>query len=197
MEIVPIEQFVRENVSRFELAGKRGKRQFFNLYDKNGYCGEFGTYGSSIYLSSKYDINAPICALRIFNNDNGKLKQIMQKVSVRKIDYVEVKDHTLEIPLKAIPKTITTITTFLDFVNDKFKTLKRESMLKNELIRIGKDDPDFIYVEEHPRYEELKEKPVYEQKVEVIREGLITEAKREAYKRNYGEKPLGIPFIFW
>ena len=114
MEIIPIEQFVRENVSRFELAGKRGSRKYFNLYNKNGnYCGEFGSYGPSKYLSERYDMRAPIKGLFIFDNINGKLNQIMQKVVVQKKDNVAVKDHTKEIQVNAIPRIITTITPVL------------------------------------------------------------------------------------
>ena len=116
--------------------------------------------------------------------------------------FAMVKDKTKDVWLRAVPQTITTISTIYDFANDKFQTIKRESVLQNELIRLGKDDPDFIYVEERPRYEELKEKPVYEQKVELLREGSISKIKEETRynikRRDYfAKKHSGIPFIFW
>ena len=68
MEIIPIEQFVRENVSRFELAGKRGRRQYFNLYNKkDNYFGEFGSYGPSVFLYNRYGIYAPINILNLLH----------------------------------------------------------------------------------------------------------------------------------
>ena len=198
MEIVPIEQYVRENVSRFELASRRGKRHCFNLYGKNGYCGEFGNYGPSKYMSEGYGISAPTRVLSIFDNSNGKLNLIMEKINVRTTQRISVKDHSREIPVKSIPQIITIMTTYLDFINDYFQTIKRESVLKNNLVRIGKNDPDFYYNEEHAIYEELTEKPAYEQNIEIVREGSISEAKEKAQRRYFGKQQrVGLPFIFW
>ena len=196
MEISPIKSFIRENISEFRLVEKRGKTRYFDLYDKNGkYCGKYNFFPTNRTYSDYFGKKVSMSTLQIFDK---KLNKIMQENVSQKKDYVEVKDHTKDIPVKLIPQTITTITTFLDFVNDCFKTVRRESFLKNELIRIGKNDKDFIYNENHIIYEELKEKPVYEQKTEVLREGSIFEVKemcrqlREEYK-----PPLQIPYIFW
>ena len=196
MEISPIKSFIRENISEFRLVEKRGKTRYFDLYDKNGkYCGKYNFFPINITYSDYFGKNTSMSTLQIFDK---KLNKIMQENVSQKKDYVEVKDHTKDIPVKLIPQTITTITTFLDFVNDCFKTVRRESSLKNELIRIGKKDKDFIYNENHIIYEELKEKPVYEQKTEVLREGSIFEVKEMCRKLREEYKPsLQIPYIFW
>ncbi len=198
MEILPIKQFVRENVSRFELANKYGRNKLFDLYNKKGdYLGNYNFY--SLSSCEFLGIKNSLSSMRIFNE---KFKPMMGEDVWMEKTYAEVKDKTKDIYLKAIPQTITTISTFFDFVNDKFKTVQRKSVLQNELIRLGKDDPDFIYAEEHPIYEELKEKPVYEQKVELLREGSISKVKEETRynikRRDYFAKiHSGIPFIFW
>lgn len=200
MDINPIKPFIRENISEFRLIEKRGKTRIFDLYDKNGkYCGKYDFFPINRTYSDYFGKNISMSTLQIFDK---KLNKIMQEHVSQKKDYVEVKDHTKDIPVKLIPQTITTITTFLDFVNDCFKTVRRESSLKNELVRIGKNDKDFIYNENHIIYEELKEKPVYEQKVELLREGSISEVKEETRynikRRDYfAKKHSGIPFIFW
>lgn len=198
MEIIPIEQFVRENVSRFELASNRGRSKCFDLYNKKGdYVGNYNFY--SLLSCDFLGINNSLSSVRIFDE---KLKPVMGKDNWMKKTFAMVKDKTKDVWLRAVPQTITTISTIYDFVNDKFRTIKRESVLQNELIRLGKDDPDFIYVEEHPRYEELKEKPVYEQNVELLREGsvskVIEETRCNIQRRDYfAKKHSGIPFIFW
>lgn len=196
MEIVPIKQFVRDNISEFRLIDKRGRTRIFDLYDKNKkFCGHYSYFPSCRFWDENYGGRVSISALEIFD---GKLNKVMQNHVCQKKDYVEIKDHTREIPVRAIPKIITTTATFFDFINDKFSTLRRESTLQNDLVRIGKDDKDFIYNEDHIIYEELDSKPVYEQKVEVIREGSISEVKNGS-PRYMKERTLlnSYPFMFW
>ena len=200
MKTSPVEQFVREYVTEFRRTGKKWNSRL-DLYDKNGkYCGDYHPRHTNHRYSDYFGKRVTISQLHIFD---GPLNKTMQKIVCQKKDNVEVKDHTREIPTRVIPQTITTITTFFDFVNDTFKTVERKSVLQNELTRIGKDDPDFYYNEDHAIYEEIKDKLVYKQEVRVRREGSISEVKKQEHinlvrPRGYKESEfLGYPFIFW
>ena len=84
--------------------------------------------------------------------------------------------------------TITTTTTILDFVNDKFKTLRSVSKLKNKLQRrMYADNPNFPYMDNFVVYEPLKEKPQYEKSVEYVREGSISKINSKNQ----------IPYKYW
>lgn len=194
MEISPVKQYLRENVSKFELARKCGRDRWFYLYNKKG--NYFGEYNFLSLLGSDFlGIAKSLSTTRIFDE---KTNPIMGEDTWMGKTYAIVKDKTKDLCLRAIPHTITTMTTFLDFTNDKFKTIEHKSVLQNKLVRLKKDDEDFIYSYVNISYEELKEKPIYEQKIEVVREGLISEAKKEIDSRALGDKTnWGIPFIFW
>ena len=200
MKVNPVKQFVKSNISRFELNNdvrNRGYNKLYNLYDQNNnYRGEyyFMALSSSTYLGVKK-------ALSVTRIMSEKLKLQMQEfVHINKC-YVTLKDHDSDILTKAIPSEITTTSTVLDFVNDKYKTVRTVSKLKNKLQRISKDDPDFVYSENYKIYEPLKEKPQYEKSVEYVKEGSISETKKKTVM-NRNNYPLRgsinqIPYKFW
>lgn len=198
MEIYPIEQYVRENVSDFKLVQKRHKFRSFDLYDKaDQFCGAYIYTPTNRIYSDYFGKRISMSILNIFDENFNK---VMQKIVCQKKDNVEIKDHTVDsVPVKLIPQTITTLTTFFDFVNDKFKTVERKSVLQNDLVRIGKDDKDFYYNENHAIYEELKDKPVYKQDVRLRREGSISEVKNQEHVNLMDKSKdfLGFPYIFW
>ena len=75
MEVSPIKQFVRENVSKFELAGNRGRSKLFDLYNKKGdYLGKYNFY--SLSSCDFFGIENSLSSMRIFDE---KLKPIMGK----------------------------------------------------------------------------------------------------------------------
>ena len=194
MKINQVKQFVANNVSRFE---KSGKKSVFNLYDKNNaYCGEykFMPQENSGYLGVKSSMSVT----RIMSS---KLGQALQEIVCMNKNYVTIKDKNSDTLTKALPSEITTTTTVLDFINDKFLTVQSVSKLKNKLQRLGKDDPDFKYSEDFVIYEPLKQKPQYEKSVEFTREGTISEATANNSNANKRYSPRGsikkFPYIFW
>ncbi len=200
MKINQVKQFVANNVSRFEkgdVCANKGKNHSFNLYDKNNaYCGE---YKFLIQSSSDYlGVKSSMSVTRIMNS---KLGQALQEIVCLNKNYVTLKDKTSDTFTKALPSEITTTTTVLDFINDKFLTVRSVSKLKNKLKRLGKDDPDFKYSDDFVIYEPLKGKPKYEKSVEFVREGTISEATENNSTVNKRYTPQGsirqFPYIFW
>ena len=188
MKINHVKQFVASNVSRFEKNGSTTNRSFY-LYDKNKlFCGEFNFI--PLHRSGYFGVKTSLSSTRIVD---GKLKPRMQEYVHMDKDYVIFKDKTSDTLTKALPRTITTIRTAMDFVKDKFITVRTVSKLKNDLQRIGKEDSDFIYSDKFVIYEPLKEKPKYDRTVEVLREGTISDVK----KRNRFRSNIGVPFIYW
>ena len=188
MKINPVKQFVKSNISRFEKTRTTTGRSF-NLYDKNNlFRGEFNfiPMGRSDYLG----IKSSLSSTRIMD-ENRKL-QMQEFVHMNK-DYVTIKDKSTDTLTKALPKTITTVRTIMDFIEDKFITVRTVSKLKNNLERIGKNDPDFIYSDKFIIYESLKEKPQYEKTVDILREGSISDIKNKGRFRSN----IGVPFIYW
>ncbi len=187
MKVNPVKQFIKSNISRFEKAKESYfTNRIFNLYDKNNsYRGEYHyvmqhTYGCKPTRS--------LSSVRILSD---KLKQEMaEHVYIDKdfIDLYEPKSEEL-IKTKLFPKEITTITTVLDFVNDRFQTIRSVSKLKNELKIINNDKLGIIY-SGRTVYEPLTEKPQFERSVEVIREGLISETRQKGSSHN-------VPYSYW
>lgn len=199
MKINQVKQFVASNVSRFEKCSSAKKSSsIFNLYDKNNvYCGEykFMPQSGSEYLGVKNSMSVT----RIMNS---KLRQALQEIVCMNKDYVIIKDKNSDVLTKALPSEITTTTTVLDFVNDKFKTVRIVSKLKNKLQKLGKDDPDFKCSNDYVIYEPLKEKPKYEKSIEFVREGTITEATEKntiisSPSRCVEGSIKQFPYIFW
>jgi hypothetical protein len=198
MKVDIVKQFCRENISRYEKRGNTRPAKVFDLYDKNNnYCGEyfFKSLSSSDYLG----VARSISTIRIMDE---KLNQKMQEVVYMNKDYVNLVDPSKDICARALPSEITTTTTVLDYVNDKFKTVRFVSKLINKLERIGKDNPYFKYSDNFIIYEPLKEKPQYEKSIEFVREGSISETKKNPIIYN-GDiyLPKGginqIPYRYW
>ena len=135
-------------------------------------------------------IKSSLSSTRIMD-DNRKL-QMQEFVHMNK-DYVTIKDKSTDTLTKALPKTIITVRTIMDFIEDKFITVRTVSKLKNNLQRIGKNDPDFIYSDKFIIYESHKEKPQYEKTVDILREGSISDIKNQSRFRSNIE----VPFIYW
>lgn len=168
MQVNPVKQFVKNNISRFE---RSSDGRIFNLYDKNNvYRGEYSffTHGKSGYLG----VRRSMSHTRIMSEN---LKLEMQEFVYMNKDYVSIYDPASDLKRKALPREITTITTVLDYINDKFKTVRNVSKLKNNLQKISDDNPDWICSDSFVIYEPLKEKPQYEKSVECVREGSISE----------------------
>ena len=188
MKVNQIKQFVASNISRFEKT-KTTTGRSFNLYDKNNlFRGEYNF--TPMDRSGYLGIKSSLSSTRIMD-DNRKLK--MQEFVHMNKDYVTIKDKSTDTLTKALPKTITTVRTIMDFIEDKFITVRTVSKLKNNLQRIGKNDPDFVYSDKSIIYEPLKEKPQYEKTIETIREGVISEVKKHS---RFNSK-IGVPFIYW
>ena len=187
MKINPVKQFVKSNISRFEKDNKSyWCNRIFNLYDKNNsYRGE---YQFTVNRSSSYNgVTNSLSSTRIMND---KLKQEMAEYVYMDKSFINVYDAQSEdlLKTKSLPKEIITTTTILDFVNDKFKTVRSASKLKNKLQRRPyADNPDVPYVDNFVVYEPLKEKPQYEKSVECIREGTISDTNSKNQ----------IPYKFW
>ena len=188
MKVNQVKQFVASNISRFE-KNRTTTGRSFNLYDKNNlFRGEFNFIPMN--RSNYMGIKSSLSCTRIMD-ENLKL-QMQEFVHMNK-DYVILKDKSTDTLTKALPKTITTTRTIMDFVKDKFITIQKTSKLKNNLQRIGKNDPDFVYSDKSIIYEPLKEKPQYEKTIETIREGVISEVKKHS---RFNSK-IGVPFIYW
>jgi len=201
VKVNPVKQFVKSNISRFEKDKKSYWRtSIFNLYDKNNFYR--GEYQFTVNKSTSCQkVISSLSSTRIMND---KLKQEMA-------EYVQMDKHLIDIydaqsddllKTKPLAKDITTITTILDFGNDKFKTVRSVSRLKNKLQRrMYADNPNFPYLDNCVVYEPLKEKPQYEKTVECVREGSISEVnnKTKILRHQY---PLNgsinqIPYKFW
>jgi len=187
LKINPVKQFVKSNISRFEKDNKNywGNR-IFNLYDKNNsYRGDYQyTVNKS---SSNNGVISSLSSTRIMND---KLKQEMAEYVQTDKNFVDMYDSQSDDLLKTKPlaKEITTITTILDFVNDKFKTVRSVSKLKNKLQRrMYADNPNVPYLDNFVVYEPLKEKPQYEKSVEYVREGSISKINSKNQ----------IPYKYW
>lgn len=200
MKVNPIKQFVRNNTALLDKSSNKFNR-IFNLYDKKGvYRGEyvFKRVSSSDYLG----VRSSRSYTRIMSED---LKLEMQEFVNMDKKYVTIYNPTSDLKIKALPSKITTITTILDYINDKFKTIVNVSKLKNKLQKINKDNLDFICSDSFVIYEQLEEKPQYEKSVEYIREGSISEANKKAeqnritrstYQSIYGSTDQ-IPYRYW
>jgi hypothetical protein len=92
--------------------------------------------------SSYMGIKNSLSSTRIVD-ENRKL-QMQEFVHMNK-DYVTIKDKSTDTLTKALPNKITTIRTVIDYVKNKFITIQTTSKLKNNLQRIGENDPDFMY----------------------------------------------------
>ena len=203
MKVNPVKQFVKTNISRFELNKEfrtRGYNKCYNLYDKNN--SYRGDYQYTVKKSVHYQgIISSLSSTRIMND---KLKQEMAEYVQIDKSFINMYDSQSDDLLKTKPflKKITTITTILDFVNDKFKTVRTVSKLKNKLQRrMYADNPNFPYLDNFVVYEPLKEKPQYEKTIEYVRKGSISEInnKTNILRHQY---PLNgsinqIPYKFW
>ncbi len=182
-----VKQFVKSNISRLEKDNKSywGCR-IFNLYDKNN--SYRGDYQFSVNKSSsRQGVISSLSSTRIMND---KLKQEMAEYVQTDKNFVDIYDAQSDDLLKTKPlvKETTTITTILDFVNDKFKTVRSVSKLKNKLQRrTYADNPNATYLDDYVVYEPLKEKPQYEKSVEYVREGSISKINSKNQ----------IPYKFW
>ena len=187
MKVNQIKQFVASNISRFEKTGTTTGRSF-NLYDKNNlFRGEFSFIPMD--RSSYMGIKNSLSSTRIVD-ENRKL-QMQEFVHMNK-DYVTIKDKSTDTLTKALPNKITTIRTVIDYVKNKFITIQTTSKLKNNLQRIGENDPDFMYSDKLVIYEPLSEKPQYEKTVKVLREGKASDVKVNPF-----DSKIGVPFIYW
>ena len=154
MKINQVKQFVASNISRIEKNDGPMYRSF-NLYDKNNlFRGEYNFI--PLQKSGYLGIQSSLSSTRIMDT-NRKLQ--MQEYIFMNKDYVTIKDRFSDTLTKALPKTITTTRTTMDFIKDKFITVRTTSKLKNDLQRIGKNDPDFIYFDNFVIYE-IKEKAI-------------------------------------
>lgn len=181
--ISPVRNFVKNNGLKFDCVRQVGRSKFFNLYDKNGnYCGDY------FFKSMNND---GMSNLLLFDKD---LNPIMQENIYLSKDIVQVKDPESELKLRTVPTAYRRIITTLDYVADKFRTVKDEIILQNPLVKLGKDDKDFIYRETANRYEEITDKLVYQKNTEIINEGLISDLKKN---RDPHKKSNQFPFRFW
>ena len=200
MKINQVKQFVRTNISRFELnkdARNWGLHRSYNLYDKNNvYRGEYNFI--PIHSNGYHGVKSSLSSTRILSE---KLKLQMQEFIHMQKSYVTIKDKNSEDLTKALPSEITITSTVLDYANDKYKTVRTVSRLKNELQRISKDDPDFIYSDNFKIYEPLKEKPQYEEDIEYVKVGSISERNKNIKILRAGYYPNGsinqIPYKYW
>lgn len=191
MQVNPVKQFVKNNISRFEKSSK-GRNFICNLYDKNNvYRGEYSfSSNGSDYLG----VRKSRSHTRIMSED---LKLEMQEFVYMNKDYVSIYDPMSDLKRKALPREITTITTVLDYINDKFITLRNVSKLKNNLQKINNDNPDWICSESFVIYEPLAEKPQYEKSTEYIREGSISEINKKIRDNMFIGGINQIPYRYW
>lgn len=191
MQVNPVKQFVKNNISRFEKSSK-GRNFICNLYDKNNvYRGE---YSFSSNRSDYLGVRKSRSHTRIMSED---LKLEMQEFVYMNKDYVSIYDPMSDLKRKALPREITTITTVLDYINDKFITLRNVSKLKNNLQKINNDNPDWICSESFVIYEPLTEKPQYEKSTEYIREGSISEINKKIRDNMFIGGINQIPYRYW
>ncbi len=196
MKVNSVKQFVKSNISQFEKSkGNCHTNRCFYLYDKNNvYRGEYGY----IRFPAK-NIHGVITSdsMSMTKIMNDKLKQALQEIVYIEKKYTKFYNPLSDDRLKTekFPTEITTTTTIMDFINDKFTTFRTVSKLKNKLQRMQKENPDFIYSDNFVIYEPLKEKPQYEKTVEVIKEGSISETDKD----NRGKKGHSnqIPYMYW
>ena len=190
MQINQVKQFVRNNISRFERSSK-GRNIICNLYDKNNiYRGEYSfSPNGSDYLG----VRKSMSHTRIMSED---LKLEKQEFVYMNKDYVTIYDPMSEIKRKVLPGEITTITTVLDYINDKFITLQKVSKLKNNLQKI-KNNPDWTSSDSFDIYEPLTAKPQYEKHIEYIREGSISEINKNFGLNNQVSSINHVPYRYW
>ena len=196
MKVNSVKQFVKSNISQFEKSkGNYHTNRCFHLYDKNNaYRGEYGY----IQYPAK-NIHGVITSdsMSMTKIMNDKLKQELQEIVYIEKKYTKFYNPLSDDRLKTekLPTEITTTTTIMDFINDKFTTFRTVSKLKNKLQRMQKENPDFIYSDNFVIYEPLKEKPQYEKTVEVIKESSISETDKD----NRGKKVHSnqIPYMYW
>lgn len=188
MKINLVKQFVASNVSKIEKQSDKPAR-FFNLYDKNNiFRGEYNYI--PLHKSDFYGVRSSLSSTRIM--DKNRKVQMQEHVFINK-DYVTLKDKSSDTLTKALPKTITITRTIIDFVKDKFITVRTTSKLKNNLQRIAKDDPDFTSSKNFVLYEPLNKKPQYEKVSEIVREGSVSDVKKQHRLNN----KAGVPFMYW
>lgn len=188
--ISPVKQFIKTNVKNFSLQQPQGGIKIFSLYDKNNRC--VGEYSHRIYGKSEfYGVGKTTSNITVFNSD---LKRIMQESTIIQREYVDVKDPFAEEKFKGIVKSIEIITTTLDYLRDKFRTVSKSITLKNKLTRIDTNDKDFIYSDKYIIYKELPEKLKYERQEKIVREGSI----KEANDRQKGMfRKSNFPYKYW
>ena len=201
MNVNQVKQFTASNISRFEKnVNKHWPGRSFYLYDKNNrYRGEYQfmvgkSTGSKGIISS-------LSATRIMND---KMQLEMQEYVQMNKDYVRIKDMSSELLTRPFPTLITTTRTVLDYVKDKFITIRTTSKLQNKLQKLGEDDPDIRFSEDYPVYEPLKEKPKYEKTTEILSEGSISETHKRRHDLVAHQSPFRrmnsihtqIPYIY-
>ena len=201
MNINQVKQFTASNISRFEKnVNKRWPARSFYLYDKtNRYRGEYQfIVGQS---TESRGIASSLSATRIMND---KMQLEMQEYVQMNKGYVRIKDLSSELLTRPFPTLITTTRTVLDYVKNKFLTIRTTSKLQNELQKLGEDDPDIRFSEDYPVYEPLKEKPRYEKTTEIISEGSISEVRKRRHDLVMHQSPFRrmnsihtqIPYIY-
>ena len=152
----------------------------------------------AIHSNWYHGVKSSLSVIRILSE---KLKLQMQEFIYMHKSYVTLKDNSSEDLTKDIPSEIRTTSTVLDYANDRYKTVRTVSKLKNKLQRISQDDPDFIYSKNYILYEPLKEKPEYEKSVEYEIEGSISEKNKNINNHKIAYSPFGsinpIPYRYW
>ena len=187
MKVNPVKQFVASNITKIEKRKDALKRSF-NLYDKsNLFRGEYNFI--PLNKSGRLGVKTSLSTTHIM--DDCRKKEMSEFVFMNK-KYVTVKDKTSDTLTKALPSEINILTTVLDYVNDKFKTIRTVSRLQNKLQKAGLDDIDLMLSKDSVVYKELAEKPCYEKTTEIIREGSISGMKNTHFSIN-----IGAPYIFW
>ena len=202
MNVNQVKQFTASNISRFEKnVNKHWPGRSFYLYDKNNrYRGEYQfMVGKS---TGSKGIASSLSITRIMND---KMQLEMQEYVHMNKDYVRIKDMSSELLTRPFPTLITTTRTVLDYVKDKFMTIRTTSKLQNELQKLGENDPDIGFSENYPVYEPLKEKPKYEKTTEILSEGSISETHKRRHDLVVHLSPFRriksihtqIPYIYW
>ena len=174
MEINQVKQFVTTNISRFKKINKN-QVSAFKLYDKhNIYRGEYNF--RAISSSDSSGVKRSVSNTLIVGNNS---QQEMQEIIYMNKDYIEFRDTNSNTIKKTLPSEIRITTTVLDYINDKFMTIKTVSKLKNILQKAEKKDAELVNTNSSVVYEPLKEKPIYEKSVEFVRHGEISKTKKD------------------
>ena len=201
MNINQVKQFTASNISRFEKnVNKHWPGRSFYLYDKNNR--DRGEYQLTVkHSTGSKGIASSLSSTRIMND---KMQLEMQEYVQMNKGYVRIKDLSSELLTRPFPTLITTTRTVLDYVKDKFMTIRTTSKLQNELQKLGEDDPDIRFSEDYPVYEPLKEKPKYEKTTEILSEGSISETHKRRHDLVAHQSPFRrmnsihtqIPYIY-